>query len=209
MGEKDQFHDVSARVPLIIYDPRAEADATRGQVRDELVEYIDLAPTFIDVFGGKPLPHILEGRSLTRLLHDPAPAEKWRRYAISEYDYSTRYARIALDVAPDDARMVMVCDKHWKYIFAEGFRPMLFDLENDPHELNDLGADPAHEDVRARMYEALCFWSRQFHTRITVPAELVERNSNVEVPGVYIGVWDEADFEEHFHRPFSERPASG
>ena len=38
MGEKDLFHDASVRVPLIVYDPRPEADATRGTVSDELVE---------------------------------------------------------------------------------------------------------------------------------------------------------------------------
>ena len=42
MGEKDLFHDPSVRVPLIIYDPRPEADATRGRVSDDLVEGIDL-----------------------------------------------------------------------------------------------------------------------------------------------------------------------
>ena len=30
MGEKDLFHDASVKVPLIVYDPREEADATRG-----------------------------------------------------------------------------------------------------------------------------------------------------------------------------------
>ncbi|MFX5907315.1 sulfatase-like hydrolase/transferase, partial [Acinetobacter baumannii] len=48
MGEKDLFHDQSAKIPLIIIDPAREADATRGTVCDALVEGIDLAPTFID-----------------------------------------------------------------------------------------------------------------------------------------------------------------
>ena len=30
----------------------------------------------------------------------------------------------------------------WKIIHAEGFRPILFDLDNNPDELIDLGADP-------------------------------------------------------------------
>ena len=38
LGEKDLFHDASARVPLIIYDPSEAADTTRGTVCDELVE---------------------------------------------------------------------------------------------------------------------------------------------------------------------------
>ncbi len=37
---------------------RSEADATRGTRSDALVEGIDLAPTFVDYFGGKaPAPH--------------------------------------------------------------------------------------------------------------------------------------------------------
>ena len=61
MGEKDLFHDQSAKIPLIVIDPSRGADATRGTVSDALVEAIDLAPTFIDYFGGKPPDHILEG----------------------------------------------------------------------------------------------------------------------------------------------------
>ena len=69
MGEKDLFHDPSAKIPLIVIDPSASADRTRGTVCDALVEAIDLAPTFIEYFGGKPPDHILEGRSLMPLLH--------------------------------------------------------------------------------------------------------------------------------------------
>ncbi|TIT75251.1 MAG: DUF229 domain-containing protein, partial [Mesorhizobium sp.] len=62
LGEKYLFHDVAAKVPMIVYDPRPEADATRGTTSDALVEMIDLAPTFLDYFGGRARPHILEGR---------------------------------------------------------------------------------------------------------------------------------------------------
>ena len=31
---------------------------------DELVESIDLVPTFLSFFGGKAKPHIIEGRAL-------------------------------------------------------------------------------------------------------------------------------------------------
>lgn len=33
----------------------------------------------------------------------------------------------------------MMFDGRWKYIHLEGFRAMLFDTENDPEELCDLG----------------------------------------------------------------------
>ena len=93
MGEKDLFHDQSARIPLIVIDPSQAADATRGTVCDALVEAIDLAPTFIEYLGGTPPDHILEGRSLLQLLHGQRPAD-WRKVAFSEYDYSMQDVRL-------------------------------------------------------------------------------------------------------------------
>ena len=61
------------KVPLIISDPRPEADATRGTTCDALVEAIDLAPTLVDVAGGDPRSNILEGRSLPERLATPPP----------------------------------------------------------------------------------------------------------------------------------------
>ena len=205
MGEKDFFHEQSVRVPLIIYDPRKEADGTRGSACGELVESIDLPATFLDYFGAPAKPHILEGRSLNPLLHGEGKPAQWREVAISEYDYGTRYARVDLGIEEPDARLIMACDKRWKYIHCEGFRPVLFDLETDPQELTDLGADPGLEDVRARLYEVICAWSRRHHNRITKSPEEIARMSAREPNGVLIGVWDEADFERIFKKPFSER----
>ena len=56
LGEKELFHDVSVRVPLIVFDPRSEADATRGKVSDAFVEAIDLVPTFMEATGAPPGP---------------------------------------------------------------------------------------------------------------------------------------------------------
>ncbi|MCB1362068.1 MAG: sulfatase-like hydrolase/transferase, partial [Rhodobacteraceae bacterium] len=71
LGEKMFFHDTSVKVPLIVYDPSTEADATRGTVCDALIEQIDLLPTFVEVAGGKAqdLDHILEGHSLRPILN--------------------------------------------------------------------------------------------------------------------------------------------
>ena len=69
LGEKDLFHEPSVKVPMIIFDPRSSADATRGTTCDALVEAIDLVPTFVDVAGGTIADHILEGQSLVPFLH--------------------------------------------------------------------------------------------------------------------------------------------
>jgi arylsulfatase A-like enzyme len=51
-------------------------------VCDELVESIDLAPTFLAAVGAHPAEqaHRLEGRSLLPFLRGNAP-ETWRRFA--------------------------------------------------------------------------------------------------------------------------------
>jgi arylsulfatase A-like enzyme len=194
MGEKDLFYDCSARIPLIVYDPRKEADATRGTLSDALVEGIDLAPTFLEFFGGEAKPHVMEGRSLQPLLHDQQIT--WRDYCVSEYDYATRDARRTVDVDQSDARLVMIFDGRWKYIHVEKMRPMLFDLETDPQELHDLGADAAHQDQLDRLGALHFEWSRQHHSRITRSAEIVEKMTDEnEPPGIVIAFWDQDEAE--------------
>ncbi|MEP4887050.1 MAG: alkaline phosphatase family protein [Alphaproteobacteria bacterium] len=195
LGEKDLFHDAPARIPLIIYDPREEADATRGTTSDALVEGIDLAPTFVELMGGEAKPHIMEGRSLVPILE--GRKTEWRKYAISEYDYATRQSRTELEIDQADARLLMIFDGRWKYILAEGFRPLLFDLESDPDELVDLGTEPEHEAVRTELHEALFAWARRHHTRITRAPQQIERMAaGGEPPGIQIGFWDEEELRE-------------
>jgi arylsulfatase A-like enzyme len=167
MGEKDLFHEPSVKVPMIIYDPRSEADATRGTTCDALVEQIDLAATFVEAAGGEVPGHIIEGRSLMPFLRGETPGT-WRDYVISEYDYSVTPMRETLGVSADDARLFMVYDGRYKLMHAEGgFRPMLFDTETDPDEFHDRGDDPAYGDVIARMYDHLAEWGRRNAQRVT------------------------------------------
>lgn len=167
LGEKDLFHQQSVKIPMIIYDPHDAANATRGTTCDALVEAIDLAATFVDAAGGEVPDHIIEGRSLTPFLHGFGP-EKWRKVVISEYDYSVTPMREKLGIRSRDARLFMVFDGRWKMIHAEGgFRPMLFDLENDPNEYRDLGADPGCRDQVARLYGHLHAWGLRLSQRVT------------------------------------------
>ena len=195
LGEKEFFHDPSVKVPLIVVDPSREADATRGTVSRALVEGIDLAPTFVEVAGGRPRREVLEGHSLVPLLH--ATAETLRDHAISEYDYSFRAARAILDLPVESARLAMIFDGRFKLIHAEGFRPMLYDLDADPGELEDLGADPVHADRRARLQDALDRWFRRHHTRTTISDEaILERAGGEFARGIFIGFWDESELAE-------------
>jgi arylsulfatase A-like enzyme len=194
LGEKDFFHDCAAKVPLIVADPRPHADASRGTVSDALVEAIDLVPTFLDYLGSEAKPHVVEGRSLMPLLRGEVPAT-WRRFAFSEYDYAMLEVRLLLDQPIGDCRLFMVFDGRWKYVHATGFRPLLFDLASDPHELRDLGTDPQYEGERARLREALLEWALRDYNRITMPDRKIAAYADGQQleSGILIGYWDEAE----------------
>ncbi|MDH3580689.1 MAG: sulfatase-like hydrolase/transferase [Hyphomicrobiales bacterium] len=196
LGEKELFHDVSVKIPLIVYDPSSEADATRGTVSHALVEAIDLAPTFLEFAGGKAKPHILEGRSLLSEMRVPGQ-DQGREIVIAEYDYSVRRARRMLDKEIDDCRLIMAFDGRWKYIHVEGMDPMLYDLQSDPQELKDIGRDPVHEDQRARLREAIFEWARKPHARVTATDDQIRARTGGESKrGILIGFWDKDDVAE-------------
>ncbi len=188
LGEKELFHEESVHIPLIVCDPSVAADATRGTVDAHLVEAIDLAPTFVEAAGGTVPNHILEGRSLVGLVRGEAGA--WRDAAVSECDYSFRKARLMLGREPGQSRAYMVRTERWKYVEYDGFRPQLFDLAADPRELNDLGADPAHEGIRGELRERLFAWLRDRRMRVTMSdAEVAERTDTHMKRGYIFGVW--------------------
>ena len=196
MGEKELFHDPSVRIPLIIYDPSPEADASRGTVCDALVESIDLAATFIEVAGGAVPDHIVEGHSLLPFLHGETPDE-WRDFAVSEYDFSATSMSVNLGLKPRDARLFMVVDARWKFMHSEGgFRPMLFDLENDPGELIDLGDSGAHDEILDLMYERLGRWARRMSQRTTKSEADIERmRKGSGGKGILLGVFDGSELD--------------
>jgi arylsulfatase A-like enzyme len=195
LGEKEFLLEPAVGVPLIVRDPRAAADATRGQADERLVETIDALPTFLEALGLPAADHRLEGRSLIPLLHGAQP--QWREFAVSEYDYAFQApARERLQRPLDSCRMYMVRSERWKYLAYDGFRAQLFDLEQDPQELNDLGQDPAFASVREQHQGYLLQWLRGLKRRTTIA------NSEIDVRGqrmrygepeadklVPIGVW--------------------
>jgi arylsulfatase A-like enzyme len=195
MGEKDLFHDQSAKIPLIVVDPSASADRTRGTVCDALVEAIDLAPTFVDYFGAPPPDHILEGRSLMGWLRGEAPRD-WRKVAFSEYDYSMQDVRLKLDQPIELCRLFMVFDGRWKYVHASGFRPMLYDLATDPQELIDRGDDLDCAGEIARLQAELFEWALHPKGHITTSNDKISAYADNQLQvkrGVLIGIWDEAE----------------
>jgi arylsulfatase A-like enzyme len=185
MGEKELFHEESVRVPMIVYDPRSEADATRGTTSAQLVESIDLIPTFLDSLGFDGAPEALEGKSLISLLH--GKDVQWRETVFSELDYAFHAdVREDLDRSVDECRGYMAFDGRWKFVFWEGFPPMLFDHESDPDERVDLGQLTPYAEVRERMEKVLFAWLRGLKNRTTVDNKFVEEWRDGEFQ---IGQW--------------------
>lgn len=196
MGEKMFMHEPSVKVPMIVYDPRKAADGTRGATCDALVESIDLAPTFVEAAGAAPEYHWLEGRSLVPWLHGETP-ESWRAAVISEYTYAVSPMAEKLGVPDPDARLMMAFNGRYKLIhFEGGFRPMLFDLEDDPEEFVDLGASADHATVIEKMYAHLNAWARRQSQRVTrSAAQLDAMRGASHRRGIVLGAYSAEDVE--------------
>lgn len=191
LGEKDLFHEASVKIPMIIVNPNSTADETRGSVCGEMVEAIDLLPTFVEFAGGKINHERAEGHSLIPLLRSRIAPGDWRRYAVSEIDYSDRGPRTLLNQPPYDCRAVMLRARRWKYIHYNLFRPQLFDMQHDPKELNDLGDDPEYQNVHAQMQQLLLGWRRRLKPRVGMAYDKLagmgpERDESL---GIVIGRW--------------------
>ncbi len=187
LGEKELFHDPVVRVPLIVYDPRPQANGSRGIKCDELVELVDLVPTMLDAAGIGAMPIHVEGYSLTPILHGKKPA-KWRTAAFSEYNYSGSSMAKKMNTHALDAKITMMADEKWKYIHFKDYPAMLFDLINDPHELKDLGRESGYEKAVHHCREQLLEWSLH-HTSDTEPEESEATYKALEKLGIYNGYW--------------------
>lgn len=135
---KNTFYEDSVAVPLILAWP---GWLPEGERRSHIVNLVDIGATLIEAVGAPELPGS-NGRSLLDIATDPNGP--WVNRTFSEY--VTRAE--AEWTGPEATRQRMIRDGRWKLVVVDGHRPMLFDLETDPDELNDLAEDPAHEYVR-------------------------------------------------------------
>lgn len=137
MWFKQAFFEQSTRVPLIVRYPKA---FSAGRV-DKLVSLVDLIPTFMDVAtdGNAPEPvSPLDGNSLTGLMSGDDSG--WDNRVISEYTGEGV-------IAP--CRMIR-CDDT-KYIYTHGHPGMMFNLADDPLELENLVGRPETAELEKRL----------------------------------------------------------
>ena len=200
LGDKDWFHNEIVNIPMIVVDPRASADPTRGTSSNDLVEAIDLLPTFVEAVGGQlaDTEPWLEGDSLIPVLHgDPAVGAQ---RVVCETDYG--FLEMANHLPPTDRvrerRATMLRNDRYKYILSETGPNLLYDLEDDPDEFVDRSSDPGRATIVADLHDQLFEW---FRTRNHDPTYADATMSGMAQPGrtatsgIMIGYWDEADLE--------------
>jgi arylsulfatase A-like enzyme len=120
----------------------------------------------------------------------------WRKVVFSEYDYCMQDVRLKLGQPIEQCRLFMAFDGRWKFIHASGFRPMLYDLLEDPQELTDRGEDVSCTDVITRLQSALFDWALHPKGHITTSREKIAAYANQQLQlkgGILIGIWDEAE----------------
>jgi arylsulfatase A-like enzyme len=141
-ADKWLMYDLSIKVPLIIFDPRAPRE-DRNLVRKELVLNVDLPATVLDLAGAR-VPGAMQGRSLRPLLGRSRPA--WRDEILCEELWDN----------PEIPQSECVRTDRWKYIQYPKHADYieLFDLVEDPQEKHNLAGDARYgvtlQDLRDR-----------------------------------------------------------
>lgn len=131
MWFKKHFFEKSLRVPLIMTAPWIASQRV-----EELVSLVDLVPTFNGLAGIDEMVEPLEGIDLNTLLDrgNPAPV----RAVCAEY---------LAEATP--VPIFMIRRGKYKFISSSHDGDLLYDLETDQLELENLARSPDHQDVVA------------------------------------------------------------
>ncbi len=183
---KRWLYDSGLHVPLIIRIPGLDA-----RVDDQLISFVDLAPTMLSLVGLEPRAH-MQGRAFLGPFQDEKPPHEYIYAARDRFDEQYDMGRAIRDKQykyirnyyPDKPYVlsmaypnVMPTMQELYRLDAEGAlegpqtlwlqssRPVheLYDLDADPHEINNLARNPEHRERLRRMQEALDTWMRDIN----------------------------------------------
>ncbi|MFW6146312.1 MAG: sulfatase [Planctomycetota bacterium] len=141
---KTMMYEQAAANPFIVRWPK---HFRRGHVARSAASQVDLAPTLLEAASARPLP-VMHGHSLMPTLSDGAEHD---RPVFCEFK-TTR----------------MIRSGRWKYIADNGWDvQQLFDLRDDPNELNNLVDD--HPDLVADLRRQIDAWLARTGATILPP----------------------------------------
>ena len=156
MGEHGWFdkrfmYEESMRTPLVMSLP--DRFDRKGDIV-ELVQNIDFAPTFLDL-AGVEVPEDIHGVSLLPLLKGESPAD-WRSslyYHFYEYPAEHQVMR-HFGVRTDRYKLIHFYNDQdfWE----------LYDLQNDPSEMNNLYGSPGYEDITETLKAELAMLQEKY-----------------------------------------------
>jgi arylsulfatase A-like enzyme len=156
--DKRFIYEESSRTPLVVRWPGA---APPGRVCGELAQNIDLAPTFLEMAGLRPLPG-MHGASLVPLLCGGGVPQNWRKSLYYQYRERGEFG-----VPPHEG----VVTKRYKLIrFPLSREWEFYDLAADPREMTNRYADPACDDA----VQALTALLGRLRVLYDVPEEAAE-----------------------------------
>ena len=142
MGDKRCAYEESIRIPMVIRYPKL---VKPGTTIDQMVLNIDLAPTFYEL-AGVETPSWVQGESMVRLFKN---SKDWRKSFLYTYWVDINYPQYprTLAVRTEDFKLVTYPDTDE---ISE-----LYDLKNDPHEMNNLIDAPAYQKKAAQLQKEI------------------------------------------------------
>ncbi len=151
LGEKDYqdkrwAYDPSQRMPLIIRYPKTIPAGTRS---DAIVENVDFPALMLD-YAGADIPPQVQGRSFRSICETGKEPEGWKQEAYYRYWMHMAHHDNPGEMAIRTKRFKLVyfygCDYDGKDQTPPAWE--LYDLQNDPQELNNVYDDPAYSVER-------------------------------------------------------------
>jgi len=149
LGPERRFaYEEGIRSPFVFRFPGKIKPDTRIS---NLIICQDIAPTLIELAGGKPGPQI-QGRSLLPLLSGRRAG--WRKSILIEY-WAENAMSWLVGMTYKAVRSERYKYIHWVNRSRSDELDELYDLERDPYELKNLARSPALRAVRARLKKEL------------------------------------------------------
>ncbi|NKB67952.1 MAG: sulfatase-like hydrolase/transferase [Candidatus Latescibacteria bacterium] len=137
--DKKMMYEESLRVPFLVRYPQAIEAATHST---ELVTNCDYAPTILD-YAGVDIPEDIQGKSLVPVFGGETP-DDWRgAFYYQHWDTGPNGQLANCGVRTKDHKLI------WYHHNCDHYQ--LFDVNNDPLEINDIHGDPAYAEIAADM----------------------------------------------------------
>ena len=174
---KGGFHKGSYHMPLIIRAP----GGGRGETIDAFTSSADIFPTLLEVWDDQAT-NALDGTSLMEHVQGN-PVSGWRDAAFFEFDFRALRRSdpdLKARTRQEECSLAVLRDEAFHYVHCPGFPALLFDLEKDPHCLNNVADDEAYLAVRLQYAEKLLDL-RARHMDETLASYLMTENGAVIV----------------------------